>query len=85
MASSYFSNHSTLAPEWRLLVITGFMGGLTTFSTFSIEVVTLIGRQQYGWALATAGVHLLGSLALTGVGIVLGNALMVRGAGAGAG
>ena len=79
VASSYFSNHSTLAPEWRLLVITGFMGGLTTFSTFSVEVVALIGRQQYGWALATALVHLLGSLALTGVGIVLGNALLVRG------
>ena len=78
VASSYFSNHSTLAPEWRLLVITGFMGGLTTFSTFSVEVVALIGRQQYGWALATALVHLLGSLALTGVGIVLGNALLVR-------
>ena len=78
VASSYFSNHSTLAPEWRLLVITGFMGGLTTFSTFSVEVVALIGRQQYGWALATAFVHLLGSLALTGIGIVLGNALLVR-------
>ena len=78
VASSYFSNHSTLAPEWRLLVITGFMGGLTTFSTFSVEVVALIGRQQYGWALATASVHLLGSLALTGVGIVLGNVLLVR-------
>ena len=54
------------------------MGGLTTFSTFSVEVVALIGRQQYGWALATASVHLLGSLALTGVGIVLGNALLVQ-------
>ena len=78
VASSYFSNHSTLAPEWRLLVITGFMGGLTTFSTFSVEVVTLIERQQYGWALATAFVHLLGSLALTAIGIVLGNALLAR-------
>ena len=79
VASSYFSNHSTLAPEWRLLVITGFLGGLTTFSTFSVEVVALIGRQQYSWALATAFVHLLGSLALTGIGIGLGNALLARG------
>ena len=79
VASSYFSNHSTLAPEWRLLVITGFLGGLTTFSTFSVEVVALIGRQQYGWALATAFVHLLGSLALTGIGIGLGYALLARG------
>ena len=78
VASSYFSNHSTLAPEWRLLVITGFLGGLTTFSTFSVEVVTLLERQQYGWALATAVVHLLGSLALTAIGIVLGNALLAR-------
>ena len=54
------------------------MGGLTTFSTFSVEVVTLIERQQYGWALATAFVHLLGSLALTAIGIVLGNALLAR-------
>ena len=79
VASAYFSNHSTLAPEWRLLVITGFLGGLTTFSTFSVEVVALIGRQQYSWALATAFVHLLGSLALTGIGIGLGNALLARG------
>jgi len=44
VASAFFTHNSGLAPEWRLLVITGFMGGLTTFSTFSIEVVTLIGR-----------------------------------------
>ena len=78
VASSYFSTHSTLAPEWRLLVITGFLGGLTTFSTFSVEVVTLLSRHEHGWALATAGVHLIGSLALTALGIVLGNALLAR-------
>ena len=77
-ASAFFSHHAGLAPEWRLLVITGFLGGLTTFSTFSVEVVTLIGRQEYGWALGTAGVHLVGSLLLTGLGIVLARALFVH-------
>ena len=70
---------TALAPEWRLLVITGFLGGLTTFSTFSGEVVTLLMRQQYGWAASAAGLHLLGSIALTAVGIVLANAVLLRG------
>ena len=77
-ASAFFTHHSGLAPEWRLLIITGFLGGLTTFSTFSLEVVTLIGRQEYGWALGAAGVHLAGSLALTATGIVIAHALFVR-------
>ncbi|HSW04689.1 fluoride efflux transporter CrcB [Aquabacterium sp.] len=79
VASAFFTQHSTLAPEWRLLAVTGFLGGLTTFSTFSAEVVHLISRQQPLWALATAGMHLLGSLALTGLGIVLAQAWMSRG------
>jgi CrcB protein len=70
---------TALAPEWRLLIITGFLGGLTTFSTFSGEVVTLLMRQQYGWAVSAAGLHLLGSLTLTGVGIALANAVWLRG------
>ena len=78
VASAFFTHHAGLPPEWRLLVITGFLGGLTTFSTFSVEVVTLIGRQEYGWALGAAGVHLAGSLALTATGIVIANALFVR-------
>ena len=78
VASSYFTHNTALAPEWRLLVITGFLGGLTTFSTFSVEVVTLIGRHQHLWALATASAHLIGSLALTALGILLGNALLIR-------
>jgi CrcB protein len=78
VAGAFFTLHSSLAPEWRLLVITGFLGGLTTFSTFSAEVITLIGRQQYGWALGTASVHLIGSLALTALGIVLANAVLAR-------
>ena len=78
VASAFFTQHSTLAPEWRLLAITGFLGGLTTFSTFSAEVVGLLARQQFGWALATAALHLVGSLALTALGMWLANGLMTR-------
>jgi len=78
VASAFFTHNASLPPEWRLLVITGFMGGLTTFSTFSVEVVTLMSRQEHLWALAAAGVHLFGSLVLTGVGILIANALFIR-------
>ncbi|VTU23204.1 chromosome condensation membrane protein [Variovorax sp. SRS16] len=78
IASAFFTHNAGLAPEWRLLIITGFMGGLTTFSTFSVEVVTLIGRQEHWWALGAASVHLFGSLILTGIGILIANALFVR-------
>jgi len=69
LAVAGFAAASTLAPEWRLFVITGFCGGLTTFSTFSAEIVTLLQRQQPAWALAAAGAHLLGSLGMTLAGI----------------
>lgn len=78
VAGAFFGAQAAIAPEWRLFVITGFLGGLTTFSTFSAEVVQLIGRQEYLWAFGAAAVHLLGSLALTGIGILLANALIVR-------
>ncbi|GAB4175703.1 MAG: fluoride efflux transporter CrcB [Rhodocyclaceae bacterium] len=70
MAAAFFSFKSGLPPEARLLIITGFLGGLTTFSTFSSEVVTLFARAQFGWALAAAGAHLAGSLALTVLGML---------------
>jgi CrcB protein len=78
LTTTFFGYHGALAPEWRLLIITGFLGGLTTFSTFSAEVVTLLGRQEYGWAISAAGVHLFGSLALTTIGVVAANALWAR-------
>ena len=63
-------HHSLLTPEARLFIITGFLGGLTTFSTFSAEAVGLLSRQQYGWALGLILAHLAGSLAMTALGIM---------------
>jgi len=70
VAVELFVQHSGITPEVRLFIITGFLGGLTTFSTFSAEAVTLLARQQYTWALGLIGLHLIGSLALTLLGIV---------------
>lgn len=58
-----------LDPTWRLLLVTGFLGALTTFSSFSVEVVAMLGQQRYALALGTAGLHLIGSLALTVIGM----------------
>jgi CrcB protein len=58
-----------LDPTWRLLLVTGFLGALTTFSSFSAEVVAMLGQQRYALALGTASLHLLGSLALTVIGM----------------
>jgi fluoride exporter len=68
-------HHSLLTPEWRLFIITGFLGGLTTFSTFSAEAVNLLMRQQYGWSLALISAHLGGSLVMTVLGIASVRAL----------
>lgn len=78
IAVAFFSLNASLPPELRLLIITGFMGGLTTFSTFSAEVVTLITRGQIGWALATTATHLLGSLTLTALGILTVRWLLLK-------
>jgi CrcB protein len=69
VAVAVFHINAELSPELKLFIITGFLGGLTTFSTFSAEVVTQIQRAEYGWAVATASLHLFGSLLLTGLGI----------------
>ncbi len=68
-AVGVFDQFQSLPPELRLFVITGFCGGLTTFSAFSAETVTLILRQQYGWTLAIVSAHVIGSLLTTMIGI----------------
>jgi fluoride exporter len=69
LAAEFFMHHASVPPEIRLFIITGFLGSLTTFSTFSAEAVTLLARQQYAWAFALVSAHLAGSLALTVLGI----------------
>jgi CrcB protein len=78
VAVAWFGRHAGVPPELRLFLITGFLGGLTTFSTFSAEVVSLLARGEYGWGLAAAGAHLAGSLALTALGIALAHLAMAR-------
>ncbi len=68
-AIAFLTWRSDLSPLWRLFVITGVLGGLTTFSTFSAEVVRSLEHGEVGWALATAAAHLAGSLALTALGL----------------
>ena len=75
LAVAFFGNNPHLSPEWRLLVVTGFLGGLTTFSSFSAEVVGFIQRGEFTWALGTALLHLVGSLVLTFLGILTYQAL----------
>jgi CrcB protein len=75
IAVQVFLQHPSITPEWRLFVVTGFLGGLTTFSAFSAEAVSLLVRHQYGWALALIGAHLAGSLAMTLLGIMTVRAL----------
>src|SRR5690606_5062475 len=65
VAVAFLAHRPDWPPEVRLFVVTGLLGGLTTFSTFSVEVVTQLQSGRFSWALATAGAHLLGSLGLT--------------------
>ncbi len=69
VAIAAFQAMPELDPVWRLLLITGFLGGLTTFSSFSAEVVEFLMAGRYGLALLTAGLHVLGSLAMTVLGL----------------
>lgn len=70
VAVGVFHINSGLSPALKLLVITGFLGGLTTFSTFSAEVVERLLAHQVGWAVALAGTHLAGSLLMTYLGLL---------------
>lgn len=69
LAIAYFAQAPGIAPEWRLFIITGFCGGLTTFSTFSAEVVTLVQEGRMLWAAGTITAHLSGSLLSTFAGL----------------
>jgi len=70
LAIAFLAASPTLSPEWRLLLITGFCGGLTTFSTFSAETVALIQEGRLVWALGSISLHVAGSLAMTAAGLL---------------
>ena len=69
LAISYFGSHTGLSPQWRLFIVTGFCGGLTTFSTFSGELASLLQQERFGWLSASIAVHVGGSLIMTMLGI----------------
>lgn len=62
IALAFFTGHPGVSPEWRLFAVTGFLGGLTTFSSFSLESVILLQRGDYMWALGHSALHLIGSI-----------------------
>lgn len=80
VAIELLTRHAVFPPEIRLLVATGFLGGLTTFSTFSAEIVTLLLRKELLWGGIAVGAHVIGSLTMTIVGILLVRALYGWGA-----
>jgi CrcB protein len=75
IAIGFFSSYPHISPEWRLFAVTGFLGGLTTFSSFSGEAMVLLQRGDYGWALAHSTIHLLGSIACCIAGFATWRAL----------
>ena len=75
VAMEIITRHTLLSPEATLLVTTGFLGGLTTFSTFSGEITTLILRREWLWTAVGVGAHVIGSIAMTLVGLIAARAL----------
>ncbi|MBU0655994.1 MAG: fluoride efflux transporter CrcB [Gammaproteobacteria bacterium] len=69
LAIAFFAQSPNIAPEWRLLVITGFCGALTTFSTFSAETMTLLQAGRLWWAMGEIAAHVTGSLIMTFAGL----------------
>jgi CrcB protein len=74
-AMELLTRHAIVMPEARLLITTGFLGGLTTFSTFSAEIVTLLLRKEYLWGSIAVASHVVGSVAATILGMLLVRAL----------
>ena len=78
MAIGFLSHYESLPPEIRLLLTTGFLGGLTTFSTFSAETTTLISHEQYAWTAAIVAAHVIGSVLMTLAGIAMIGMMLKR-------
>ncbi|MDR3096010.1 MAG: fluoride efflux transporter CrcB [Paraburkholderia sp.] len=74
VAVAFFARIPEIPGEWRLFVITGLMGGLSTFSTFSAEVVAHIQQGRPGWAAGEIALHVCASLIMTALGIATVNA-----------
>ena len=69
LAIAFFATYTAIPSEWRLLIITGFCGGLTTFSTFSAEIAALLQEGRVAWAFGAVALHVVGSVAMTFAGI----------------
>jgi CrcB protein len=78
LCMEYFARNAAVPPELRLAAVTGFLGGLTTFSTFSAETTALLLRRDFGWSLTIIAAHLVGSLLLTLAGVYCVRALFSR-------
>ncbi len=76
IAVEFFSHNVQLSPEWKLLIVTGFLGGLTTFSTFSAESLQLLQSGRLGWAAFLISIHVVGSILMTFLGVHLCKTLL---------